>query len=55
MHKCDGCKYKREHQEMKFQAVGVCGLAVNLVKGVLAYNAPKCPFYEKEGKSDETA
>ena len=24
MHKCDGCKYKSEHQEMGFQAVGVC-------------------------------
>lgn len=43
-HKCDGCKYKGEHQEMGFKAVGVCFREHNLLKAEIAYNAKKCPF-----------
>lgn len=48
MHKCDRCKYKGEHQEMGFRPVGVCLMEHNLVKAVLAYDAPKCPFLKED-------
>jgi hypothetical protein len=38
-HKCDGCKYKGEHQEM-----GVCYKEHNLIEAAKAYKADKCPF-----------
>ena len=43
-HKCDGCKYKGEHQEMMFKPMGVCLKEHNLIEAVKAYNAEKCPF-----------
>ena len=44
MHKCDGCKYKSEHQEMGFKAVGVCTKEYYLPNAVKAYNATECRF-----------
>ena len=43
-HKCDGCKYKGEHQEMMFRPFGVCLRGTNLVEAERAYKAEKCPF-----------
>lgn len=44
IHKCDGCEYKGEHQEMMFRPMGVCHKEQNLLEAVKAYNAEKRPF-----------
>lgn len=54
MHKCDTCQYKGEHQEMGFKPSGVCTKEHNLLKAMLAYRAPECPFSVKEEKKEET-
>ena len=43
-HKCDGCRYKGEHQEMMFRPMWVCNRGANLVEAVQNYEAEKCPF-----------
>ena len=43
-HKCNGCKYKGEHQEMMFKPMGVCTKEKELSKAVKNYNAEKCPY-----------
>lgn len=43
-HKCDGCRYKGEHQEMMFRPMGVCNRGANLVEAVKNYEAEKCPY-----------
>lgn len=43
-HKCHDCKYKGEHQEMKFQPFGVCRKETNLVEAEKAYRAKECPY-----------
>lgn len=43
-HKCNGCKYKGEHQEMMFRPFGVCLKERNLVEAEKAYRAEKCPY-----------
>ena len=48
MHKCDTCMYKGEHQEMGFRSFGVCLKEQDLLKAVLAYRAPECPFAQKK-------
>lgn len=42
-HKCDGCRYKGEHQEMGFVPFGVCLKETNLLKAEQNYNAESCP------------
>lgn len=48
-HKCDGCRYKGEHQEMMFRPVGVCNRGTNLVEAVQNYEAEKCPYKKTNG------
>lgn len=43
-HKCNGCKYRGEHQEMMFRPFGVCTRATNLIDAEKNYNADKCPY-----------
>ena len=43
-HKCDGCKYKGEHQEMMFRPMGVCNRGVNLFEAIKNFEAEKCPY-----------
>ena len=43
-HKCDGCRYKGQHQEMMFRPMGVCTRELNLVDAVKNYEAEKCPY-----------
>lgn len=43
-HKCDGCRYKGEHQEMMFRPFGVCTKELNLADAEKNYNAEKCPY-----------
>lgn len=43
-HKCDGCRYKSEHQEMMFRPFGVCTKELNLIDAEKAYNADKCHY-----------
>lgn len=43
-HKCDGCKYKGEHQEMGFVPFGVCLKETNLIKAEQTYKAEHCPW-----------
>ena len=43
-HKCDGCRYKGEHQEMKFRPIGVCNRGADLAEAVRNYEAEKCPY-----------
>lgn len=43
-HKCDGCGYKGEHQEMGFRPFNVCTKGINLIEAEKAYKADKCPF-----------
>lgn len=50
MHKCDTCQYKGKHQEMGFKSSGVCRMEHDLLKAMLAYRAPECPFAVKEEK-----
>lgn len=42
--KCDGCRYKGEHQEMMFRPMGVCTRESNLVDAIKNYEAEKCPY-----------
>ena len=50
-HKCEGCEFKGEHQEMMFKPFGVCLLENNLIEAEKKYNADKCP-YKKEGDAN---
>lgn len=43
-HKCDGCRFKGEHQEMMFRPFGVCLRELNLAEAEKSYNAEKCPY-----------
>ena len=43
-HKCDGCRYKGEHQEMMFRPFGVCTRETNLIEAEKNFNAEKCPY-----------
>ena len=43
-HKCDGCRFKGEHQEMMFRPFGVCLRELNLAEAEKNYNAEKCPY-----------
>ncbi len=55
-HKCNGCRYKGEHQEMGFRPFGVCLKETNLVKAEKNYNAECCPYIVDayaEGTSEE--
>lgn len=47
-HKCDGCRYKVEHQEMGFRPFGVCLRETNLIEAQKAYNAEVCPYKDME-------
>ncbi len=47
-HKCDGCKFKGEHQEMMFRPFGVCLKETDLAKAEAAYNAKVCPHEKKQ-------
>lgn len=44
MHKCEGCRYKGEHQEMGFVPFGVCLKETNLIRAEQNYNAECCPY-----------
>ena len=48
-HKCDGCEYKSEHQEMGFKSFGVCTKLHNLIEAQKAYEAEECPFQKGNG------
>lgn len=43
-HKCNGCRYKGEHQEMMFRPMGVCLRETNLIQAEKNYNAEICPY-----------
>ena len=43
-HKCEGCRYKGEHQEMMFRPMGVCNRGANLLEAIKNYEAEKCPY-----------
>lgn len=43
-HKCDGCRYKGEHQEMGFVPFGVCLKETNLIRAEQVYKAECCPY-----------
>lgn len=43
-HKCDGCRYKGEHQEMGFAPFGVCFKETNLMQAQQNYDAECCPY-----------
>lgn len=53
IHKCDGCRYKGEHQEMGFRPFGVCTRETDLIKAEKAYNADVCPYREEEQEAKE--
>lgn len=44
VHKCSGCRYKSEHQEMGFRPFGVCVKERDLIAAHKAYDAEVCPF-----------
>lgn len=48
-HKCDGCRYKGEHQEMGFRPFGVCTKELNLRDAEAAYNSDNCPYQLTNG------
>lgn len=55
-HKCDGCRYKGEHQEMGFVPFGVCLKETRLIRAELNYNAEYCPYIVEayaEGTAEE--
>lgn len=52
-HKCDGCEYKSEHQEMGFRPFGVCTRTANLIEAERAYKADVCPYRKEEQKPKE--
>lgn len=52
-HKCDGCRYKGEHQEMGFRAFGVCFREHNLIEAEKAYKADVCPHKDMMKEDEE--
>ena len=55
-HKCDGCRYKGEHQEMGFVPFGVCLKETNLLEAERTYKAECCPYIADayaEGTAEE--
>ena len=60
-HKCNGCRYKGEHQEMGFASMGVCTRTTNLIEAEKNYKAEKCPYKKtnfdkiREMNADELA
>lgn len=54
-HKCDGCRYKGEHQEMMFRPFGVCTMTTNLIEAERYYNAEKCPYGVSEADKYEVS
>ena len=46
-HKCNGCRYRSEHQEMGFRPFGVCTRETNLIEAEKAYKAEVCPYRYK--------
>lgn len=55
-HKCDGCRYKGEHQEMGFVPFGVCLKEKSLIKAEQNYKAECCPYIADayaEGTAEE--
>lgn len=52
-HKCNGCRYKGEHQEMMFRPFGVCYRAHSLIDAEKAYNADVCPYGKNKRKNKE--
>lgn len=55
-HKCDGCRYKGEHQEMGFVPFGVCLKETSLIRAERNYNAECCPYIVEayaEGTAEE--
>lgn len=42
--KCEGCRYKCQHQEMMFRPIGVCTRATNLIEAERNFNAARCPY-----------
>jgi hypothetical protein len=53
-HKCDGCRFKGEHQEMMFRPFGVCLRELNLAEAEKNYNAEKCPYDNVRASHDNT-
>ena len=53
-HKCNGCRYRSEHQEMGFRPFGVCTRETNLIEAEKAYKAEVCPYKQKEEMKNET-
>lgn len=51
-HKCDGCSFKSEHQEMGFKPFGVCTKYTNLAEAQRAYETEKCPCQSSDTDSD---
>lgn len=54
-HKCDGCQFKGEHQEMMFKPMGICKKGADLVEALKFYEAEKCPFNETKSMCDVNA
>ena len=55
-HKCDGCRYKGEHQEMGFVPFGVCLKETSLIRAEQSYKAECCPYIVEayaEGTAEE--
>lgn len=50
-HKCNGCRYKSEHQEMGFMPFGVCTKETDLVQAEKNYRAEVCPYKQREEKA----
>ena len=46
-HKCNGCRYRSEYQEMGFKPFGVCTRETNLREAEKAYKAEVCPYKTK--------
>ena len=47
-HKCNGCRYQSEHQEMGFRPFGVCTKETNLIEAERAYKSDVCPYKQNE-------
>lgn len=54
-HKCDGCKFKGEHQEMGFSPCGVCLKEPHLADAVASFNAKECPHNENKKMTEDEA
>lgn len=54
LHKCEGCRFRAEHQEQGFRPFGVCSKEKNLIEAEKIYKAEICPYFPNRRRMIES-